>query len=174
VAGRTSRSARIAALAIAGALTGSGCGSYAAGARFSDPFPTQEAAAEAVLAALWTRDADRLLGLALSEREFRTIVWPQLPASRPEMGMPFDYLWGDMSRKSRTGIAEALAEHGRQRRRLQAVRFSGAPVDYGPFRIYPKTTLLVTGDEGRTDAIRVFGSMIEADGRWKIYSFVVD
>jgi hypothetical protein len=185
VAGRTSpsdsaprdrarRTGYLAALLLAGVATSAGCGSFAAGAGLGDSLPTREAAAQAVLDALWTRDPERLLRLALTEGEFRTTVWPRLPASRPEMGMPLEYLWSDTAAKSRAGLAEVLQAHGRQRLRLDRIEFGGPAVDYGVFRIHPKTALLVRDQAGRRSRIRVFGSMIEADGRWKIYSFVVD
>src|SRR5687767_8103866 len=60
--------------------------------------------ASAVLEALAQRDANRLRALALSEREFRDHVWPELPASRPERNLPFSYVWGDLRQKSEESL----------------------------------------------------------------------
>jgi hypothetical protein len=162
-------------VAVIVAATGAvGCGSYAAAARLEDTFPTRESAAQAVLDAIWMRDSERLLRLAVTESEFQAVVWPRLPASRPEMGMPLSYLWSDMAGRNRAGVAEALQVHGRERLTLKAIDFAGPPTDYGAFRIHPKTSMTVSDERGRRATVRLFGSMIESGGRWKVYSFVVD
>jgi hypothetical protein len=150
-----------------------GCRPLAGGVALRDGFPTKEAAAQAVLDAVWMRDEGRLLDLAIGEEEFRTIVWPRLPASHPDVGMPVDYLWRDTSGKSRARLAAVLREYGGQRFHLHAVSYGGPPTDYGTFRIHPKTVLTVA-DQNRRATMRLFGSMIEAGGRWKIYGFLVD
>jgi hypothetical protein len=88
--------------------------------------------------------------------------------------MPFEYLWAETSSKSRGYLASLLHELGGSRFTVTAVTFGGAPADYGTFRIHPRTRLDVTDDEGRTSVVRLFGSMVETDDAWKIFSFVVD
>jgi hypothetical protein len=34
--------------------------------------------------------------------------------------------------------------------------------------------MTVSDESGRRATVRLFGSMIESGGRWKVYSFVVD
>ncbi len=120
------------------------------------------------------RDAGRLRSLALGEHEFRKWVWPHLPAGRPEVNMPFDYFWKDLSRKSDASLASTLAEFGGQRLTLRRVEFGGATSDYGPFRVSREARLTVADGQGLERRIQVCGSMIEAGGRWKLFSHVVD
>ena len=166
--------ARLLALLFLIVAPGAGCGSVAADARLGDTFATSAEAARDVLEAVWTRDADRLLRLAITEEEFRSVVWPRLPASQPEVGMPLGYLWRDTFGKSRAGVAAVLRDHGGRKLQLHTVAFGGPATDYGTFRLHPKTALVVTDDLGRRTTVRIFGSMIEAGGRWKVYGFVVD
>jgi hypothetical protein len=149
------------------------CSSQAAGA-FDGARPTKEALVRAMTEALWTRNVRALEALAITESEFRNTIWPALPASRPEMGMPVDYLWNDASFKSRAGLAEVLREHGGRRWFVQQVLFDGGPTDYGAFRIHPRTRLVLADERGARHTARLFGSMIESAGGWKIYSYVVD
>ena len=59
----------------------------------SHTFSSEHALAERVLGALAARDIAALQALPLSEREFRMAVWPALPSSRPDVGLPTDYAW---------------------------------------------------------------------------------
>ena len=68
-----------------------------------------------MLTALADEDAEYLAGLALSELEFRTVVWPELPSSRPERGLPFEYVWGDLNQKSTNALRRLVARHGGRR-----------------------------------------------------------
>jgi hypothetical protein len=161
-------------LAIASLLGLLACGRSEPGEPYANAFPTREAAAAAVTEAIWQRNVPLLESLAITELEFRRNVWPRLPASRPEVNMPVDYLWGDTRTKSVGGLASTLAEHGGTRLQVLEVSFGGPPTDYGPFTIHPETRLRVRDGAGAERDVRLFGSMIETPDGWKIYSYVVD
>jgi hypothetical protein len=153
-------------------LTG-GCGRSAPPVPFALSYATKDAAVEAFLAALRARDRDTLAAQVLTETEFLKYVWPQLPASRPDVGMPAERAWADQAQKNDLFLTQTLAEHGGRRCTLLAVSFEGAATAYESFTIHPGTRLDIReGSEARE--VRLFGSMIESGGRWKIYSFVVD
>jgi hypothetical protein len=130
------------------------------------------AVAEAVLAAVAAQDAASLRALAVTEPEFRQHVWPELPASRPERNLPFSYVWGDLRQKSETRLAAALAAHGGQQYTLEEVRFSGE-TRYPGYTVHRGSLFLVRGPDGPRE-LRLCGSMIEKDGRWKVFSYIVD
>lgn len=136
-------------------------------------YDSKDAAAQAVLDALWTRDAAQLSRLVVSQSEFLKHIWPALPASRPDVGMPADRAWADQAQKNHGFSTQLMDEHGGRRYELVAVSFEGAGVEYDGFTVHPKTRLDVR-DAGVVREVRLFGSMIESGGRWKIYSFVVD
>ncbi len=123
--------------------------------------------------AISTRDRTTLASLALSESEFRKHIWPALPASDSTVGMPLDYVWSDTSQKNENYLAQLVAEHGGRDYRLIAVTFGGETTDYGAFRVHRETTIDVRGPAGPV-TLRLFGSLVESGGRWKVYSFVVD
>lgn len=136
-------------------------------------YDSKDAAVTAFLQALTARDRDTLLRQAVSETEFLKHIWPQLPASRPDVGMPADRAWTEQAQRNANFLAQTLGEHGGRRYELVAASFEGSATTYGSFTIHPKTTLDIR-DEFGVREVRLFGSMIESGGRWKIYSFVVD
>jgi hypothetical protein len=149
------------------------------GVSCSSPTPLQrthssaEGAAAAVLEALAQGDRESLERLALDDAEFRDHVWPQLPAARPERNLPYSYVWGDLHQKSTIALGETLAAHGGNRYELRGVRFDGA-TEYRGFVVHRETTLRVRDASGGDRDLRVYGSMLEKDGQWKVFSYVVD
>lgn len=133
-----------------------------------------EALAGALLDAFAERDRAALEALALTEQEFREIVWPELPAARPERNLPFSFVWGDLKQKSDASLGALLAEHGGRRFSLVSVRATGETTRYDTYQVHRDSLLVVRDPEGAQRELRLFGSMLEKDGGWKIYSFVVD
>jgi hypothetical protein len=147
-----------------------GCGRPAP---LAHTFESAEAAAAAVLDAYARGDRARLLQLAVSEGEFRTHVWPELPAARPERNLPLAYVWSELRQKSDLGLATLLARHAGQRYSLLRLDFSGR-TRYPGFVVHRRASVEVRDDNGRERRLRLWGSMIEQAGRWKVFSYVVD
>jgi hypothetical protein len=135
--------------------------------------PSAAAVAERILDALASGDRAALASLALDEAEFRAHVWPSLPASRPERNLPFSYVWGDLRQKSEAGLRQTLAKYQGRHFELREVAFAAAPDRYADFVVHRNAVLRVRGAGGE-DEIRVCGSLFERDGRWKVFSYVVD
>lgn len=135
--------------------------------------PSPDAVAAAVLDALARKDEAALEALALNDAEFRAHVWPELPASRPERNLPYSYVWGDLHQKSRAGLSQTLARHGGVRYELRGVTFGGE-TKYPSYVVHRGATMRVRDASGAEQDIRVSGSMIEKDGAWKVFSYVVD
>jgi hypothetical protein len=119
-------------------------------------------------------DAPALRALALTEAEFREVVWPSLPASRPERNIPWDYAWGELEGKSDAHLRARLAAWKDRGDRVVAVDFRGPTTDHGRFRVRRRSVVTLRDADGRERPERLFGSVIEMDGRFKIFSFVVD
>ncbi len=137
-------------------------------------FESDHALARAVLDAIETRDVERLLALSLSRDEFADLVWPTLPASRPEVGMPMTYVWQDSFTRSRGSLAQTIEAFGGQRLTLVRVGFSGRQTDHEGVVIARKSYLVVKDAQGQERQIRVFGSVIRQAGRSKVYSYIID
>ncbi len=140
----------------------------------SNSHPSVEALSTAVLEAVEGRDQNRLRELALNEEEFREHVWPELPAARPERNLPFSYVWGDLRQKSALALDQTLAQHGGRRYTLVSTRFEGDTTRYPSYVVYRETVLRVRDESGAMSEIRLFGSSLEKDRTWKVFSYVVD
>ena len=165
------RRAAAAGLAAVVAVAAMAC---AEGPTLANTRESPEAVARAVVAGLAARDAEGLRALALSEAEFRDIVWPRLPASRPERNVPWEYAWGDLHGKSEAHLAELLARWQDRGYALVSVAFRGDTTDHGAFRVHRASVLELRDADGRAHTARLFGSMIEMGGRYKAFSYVVD
>ena len=159
------------------ACAAAGCGSGdddAPSSPLQHTFLSPAALSEAVLSALAAHDVDTLKSLALSETEFRTAVWPDLPSSRPERGVPFDYAWGDLHQKSSNALRRLATRHGGKRYELVGVRFAGETSPYRTYQVHRETILNLRDEQGNELSLALFGSILERDGEFKLFSFVVD
>jgi hypothetical protein len=161
---------RVFVLGVLAFSTLGGCGSHPP---LANTFSSAEALAAAVLNALAQRDRAALEALALNEREFRTHVWPDLPAARPERNLPFSYVWGDLRQKSQMSLSTTLARHGGSRYSLVGVTFEGE-TRYANYRVHRRTGIVVRTPSGNEHTLRVCGSMIQENDEWKVFSYVVD
>lgn len=143
-------------------------------APLANTFDSPEAIAGAVLTALAERDAERLRGLPLSEAEFRDHVWPELPTSRPERNVPFDYAWGQLKQQSDGFLQQTLARYGGKRFTLVRTRFTGETTPYQSFVVMRESEIVAADETGRELVLRLYGSAMVKEGRYKIFSYVVD
>ena len=143
----------------------------------SRPLPNShespEVLARAVLTAIERRDADALRALALNKEEFEQHVWPELPAARPERNLSVNFVWGDLNQKSSVTLRDTLAAQGGKKYEFRSIRFlrDDAPDSY---RVHRESELTVKDTDGTERQLRVFGSVIEKSGRYKVFSYVID
>ena len=150
------------------------CGCQSRPAPVAGTLPSPESLASAVLEAIAVRDDGRLRDLALTEAEFGARIWPELPASRPERNLTADYVWKDLAQKSEASRRSLMARLGGRRLVLRSVDFAGETTDYKTFSVSRKTELVVADEDGAEQRLRVFGSILRADGGVKVFSYVVD
>ena len=120
------------------------------------------------------RDVNGLRTLAVSEQEFRDHIWPELPSARPERNLPFSYVWGDLHQKSEAALSGTLASRGGQHYQLIAVRFLGGTTQYKTYLVHRQTALTVKDPSGNEQQVRLFGSVLEKQGEFKVFSYVVE
>jgi uncharacterized protein YceK len=133
-----------------------------------------EALARAALRAFEQRDVSRLRQMALSEEEFRRHVWPELPAARPERNLPFSYVWGDLRQKSEGRLRERVVRYGGAPMQFVRLEFEAPATQYASYVVHRDSLLIVRGRDGQEQRVKLFGSVLEKDGAFKIFSFNVD
>ena len=149
-----------------------GCGSSPP--PLANTHPSPEALAAAVLDALAANDRDRLAALAVNGQEFRDVVWPELPSSRPERGVPVSYAWADLRQKSSNALRRLVARWGGRRFELLGVAWDGETTDYGPWLVHRETRLRLLDETGREVEMHFYGSTLVRGDEHKVFSYVVD
>jgi hypothetical protein len=168
-----------AAVALGGLLIASGAvpliGCHRPPALLEHTLESPEAVAQAVLKGLNTRDVAGLQQLAITEHEFRKLVWPKLPAARPGRNIPWDYVWNDLSSKSRMQLQARLHEwQPSAEGTVVRVEFTGETTDYETFSVRRKSIVTIRTPDGNETRHRLFGSIVEQGGRYKVFSYVAD
>ncbi len=171
-AGNPRRPAGAASFALLLVLAFAGCG--APPPPLANTHPSPEALAAAVLDALADNDRDRLAALALDGREFRDVVWPELPSSRPERGVPVSYAWADLRQKSSNALRRLVAQWGGHRFTLLGVAWDGETTDYGPYLVHRETRLRLLDETGREVEMHLYGSTLVRGEEHKVFSYMVD
>jgi hypothetical protein len=165
-------------LIVAAVLATAACSTPAeptrAAAPLANTFESPEALARGVLDALAKRDLAGLHALALTEAEFKAHVWPELPTSRPERNIPFDYAWGQLKQQSDGSLSGTMGRYGGRTLRFLQTRFTGETTQYQTFKVMRESEIVAADESGRELILRLYGSAMVKDGRYKLYSFVVD
>ena len=159
------------AVAIIAALLASVTAFRSGPAPLANTLSSPEAVAEAVVEAMQAGDLERLRALALTEEEFRAHVWPELPVSRPEVNAPFDFVWNTLHDRSELFLRQRVGSFQGQSLDVKAVTFAGGTSTYGDVEVHRDTELVIGGETGDR-RVRLFGSLIEQDGAWKVFSYV--
>jgi len=165
-------------LLLAAVLATAACSSPAEPTSTTQPlantFESPEGLARGVLDALGARDLQRLNSLALSEAEFKTHVWPELPVSLPERNVPFDYAWGQMKQRSDGSLQSTIGRYAGRKLIFVRTRFTGETTKYASFEVMRESEITASDENGRDLVLRLYGSAMLKDGRYKLYSYVVD
>lgn len=140
----------------------------------SNTFDTPEALAQAVLARLATRDLTGLRSLALSEQEFKEHVWPELDTSRPERNVPFDYAWGQLKQRSDGALDGTVSRYAGKPLRFLRTSYRGETTQYASFVVMRESEIVAADEAGRELVLLLYGSAMLKDGRYKVFSYVVD
>jgi hypothetical protein len=164
--------------AIAAVILTAACSAPAEPTRSAGPlshtFESPEALAVAVLDRLTRRDLDGLRALALSEAEYRDHVWPELPVSRPERNVPFDYAWEQMKQRSDGHLSSTFARYAGKPLKFSRARYTGETTNYATFAVMRESEIVAADESGRDLVLRLYGSALVKDGRYKLFSYVVD
>jgi hypothetical protein len=89
--------------------------------------------------------------------------------------IPMTYVWADLRQKSSNQLVQLLASLGGRSLSVEDVVFDGGATAYATFVVHRKPRLMVREPaSGQKHDIAIFGSVIECDGRYKLFSFVVN
>ncbi len=167
----------LAAVSCGGLAAGDGTSSVSADVEkpsLEPVFDSPEALATAFLEGLGSENGEALQSYALSKEQFRHYVWPELPSSRPERGVPFDYGWGDLHQKSHNALLHTFDRYKGRSMTLLELKFEDGVTDYDTFTVHRDARVKIRLDDGREEWLDLFGSVMEREGKYKLFSYVTD
>jgi hypothetical protein len=132
-----------------------------------------EELARRFLKAMRAGDEDAIRALRLTKEEFCSHVWPELESSRiPNVSC--DFGWRQATLRSEGGLYDLLPSRKGKQYDLISIRFAKGVDLYPTYKVHKEPWLLVRDPDGAQKEVRFFGSMLEMDGQYKLFSFVND
>lgn len=88
--------------------------------------------------------------------------------------MPFEYAWGQLKQHSDSSLNNTVGRYGGQSLKLVRVSFAGDTTTYQSFQVMRENEIVAIDAGGREVTLHLFGSAMVQNGRYKVFSFVVD
>jgi hypothetical protein len=120
-------------------------------------------------------DTAALRGMSLSRAEFAYLYFPSTQYLRPPYMTPPDVLWQLMHTRSESGMNRLVARVGGTEIRVDGYDCESTPEVEGGNHLYEQCTIRFR--RAVTDSVerrRLFGSIIEREGRFKFVSYAND
>ncbi len=134
---------------------------------------TADALARRFLAAVEHSDTADLRAMALTRAEFAYLYYPGSASARAPGREDPRIVWFLIQQNSETGIERALRKLGGRRLELRAWRCPEA-TQSSALRVTEGCTVTFTIDGGAPQTLRLFGSILEKDGQYKLLSYAND
>ena len=144
-------------------------------AEFRGGADSREALARRFLSAVSARDSGAFSGLRISRAEFAWLVFPHHVYAAPPYELDPEIFWIQLTAGSAKGLGRTLARLGGRALVFQALdcRRDTLQVKGGPLRVWSSCGIRYReGDSLRIG--RLFGSIVEREGRFKLLSYAND
>jgi len=152
------------------------CGDVRSGTKgLSHTLHSVEDIGKNVLSAVYQKDIKSLASMSITEEEYRTCIWPQLPIGKiKEWAKHYDFIWGQHESRSNHSLRYMLSRYGGRKYNLVRVHFDGETTDYNTYKVHRDARLIVQKADGKEVMLNLFGSIVEMNGQYKIMSFNTD
>ena len=124
------------------------------------------------LEALARRDTAGMHALRVTEAEHNEVLWPEFPASG--LNMPVEVAWQNVERASWRKGARIAARFGGVSHKLRGVHCRKGVTQYASFRVHGDCWVTMRPPDGPPFEAKLFGSIVEMDGRYKIIGILAD
>jgi hypothetical protein len=124
--------------------------------------------------AVETSDTAAFRAMTLARREFAYFYYPESPLSRPPYEEPPALLWFRVREGSNTGIGRVLRRYGGRPMHYLAHRCEPVPKREGTNVLWERCRVRRVRAPGDTVEERLFGSIVERDGRFRFVGYAND
>ncbi len=140
--------------------------------RLDGAMPGLSALGEHVLAALANQDTAALNTVRLTETEHNEVVWPELPASAPEVNFPVDYAWSNIQNRNARGLGRLLPLFANRDLGFQRVECRGGVEEFETFAVETDCVVVFTLHGGpRLWEAGLFKDVLVRGGGYKIFRY---
>jgi hypothetical protein len=137
-------------------------------------FEGKEHVARTFVAAIAANDVKAVALTLMTRAEFAWLYYPENPISEPPYELPVGIAWFELEGNSLAGVRRALATYGGRSVVFRDVECPGTPVVQGPHRLWNGCMVLLGHGDASDSVVRMFGSIIERDGRFKLVTAAND
>jgi hypothetical protein len=133
--------------------------------------PSRDSLVKGFIAALARSDTTALQKMLLNAREFAWLVYPESPYTRPPYSQSPALVWGQIQNPGASGYTRLVRRLGGKPLRYDGYTCSPKPDRQGKNVIWTQCTVRVAEPGEGPRNRRLFGSIIERNGRFKLVSF---
>lgn len=140
--------------------------------RLEGSAPTVAEVGRRALTALSEGDVAALQALRLTEHEHNDVVWPELPASAPEVGFPVDFAWSNIEGRNIAALSRIAPTYQGEALVFQDVECRGDTQTFETFRVLTDCWVAFTR-EGSADVwqAQLFEDVLVRGGGHKIFRY---
>jgi len=139
--------------------------------RLENASPSREELIQRFVRDLANRDSLDLKAAALSAREFIDLVYPSSPNTHPPYRQSPGFVWMQINGQGASGLTRVLQRRGGQSLSYIGHSCQPKPDTQGTNKLWLGCMIRLVSLSGDTTVDRLFGSIIERDGRFKFVSF---
>ena len=124
-----------------------------------------------VVDALRASDREQLKALMITPAEFRDLLWPEFPESRPITRLEAKDSWFFLERTSLAGMNQALNQQGGAELEFDRLTYEVGYAPYTNFALYHGVRIHARRPDGSEVVLDFADSFVECRGTWKIYTY---
>ena len=136
--------------------------------------PSRDGLVAGFVDAVARRDTAAVRGMVLDRAEYGWIYFPSLQRMNPATRMQPEVMWMLHQQESEKGITRVLRRLGGGQARFAGYACEAAPQVEGANRYWHACAVETVAADGEKATLKLFGSVIERGGRWKIVSYAND
>ncbi len=140
-------------------------------AQNSDGAESPEALMKQVFAALEHKDSAALQQLTITPEEFKKFVWPSF--NPPPTGTNAEKYYKLYSASNGVGIDEYLKQYGGRKVEVLKVTLNPPSKKSKNYTLAPGAQIALRDDSGQEKTVRMLGTVLERDGRYKVATYYV-
>lgn len=139
--------------------------------RLLDGAPSMDSLIHRFAADVERADTNDLRALHVTRAEYAWLLYPESPFTHPPYRQPPDLAWMLLREGSVKGLTRLMTRRGGKPLGLVRWECDHTPVVEGRSRYFKQCVLHTAGPAGSARAERLFGTVVERDGTYKIASY---